>query len=296
MSAGNGEEPINSRHACAACRHQRKKCENDCVFAAHFPANRANYFQEVHKIFGVKNVKAILEDLSPHDRRRAVESLEWEAFAWKEDPTQGPLGLIRKLEKELELLKNQQKPQQNISVPHQKSDLIGFNNNSSGIVANTNINATNFGYANNSNLGLDVIMNDCAGYLQRTDNSSNLGLDVTMNNYAGYLQRENQGVDDYFSGVPNYYTISQGQGRSVMLQERGLDAVAQTTLLPKQDMQRNQILGNSAMRPAASFNQGHHQRGSQRRVHQLRDEEAKEEFIGSVNGSQGRGCIEKYSR
>ncbi|XP_022723742.1 LOB domain-containing protein 2-like [Durio zibethinus] len=265
MSAGNAEEPLNSRHACAACKHQRKKCEKDCVFASHFPATRANYFREVHKIFGVKNATSILENLSPHDRKRAVESLEWEAFAWKEDPIQGPLGLFRKLERELELLKNQQNPQQNIVVPYQRSGLIGFNNNSAGIVADTNINATNFGYANNPNLGLDVIMNNYAGLLQRADNI------------------ENPGLDNYFPGIPNYHAIPQGQGRSVILQEEGLDAVAHetTALLPKQDLQRNQILGNSAMRPPASFNQGHHQRGSKLgRLHAYID--------GSVSGSQGR--------
>ncbi|XWS19666.1 hypothetical protein CRYUN_Cryun31cG0035100 [Craigia yunnanensis] len=249
MSVENGEEALNFRHACAACKHQRRKCQNHCVLAPYFPATRANYFREVHKIFGVKNMTGILEHLSPQERKKAVESLEWEAFAWKEDPIEGPLGLMRKLEKELELLKNQQNSQQNIIVgPYQtKSGLIGFNHNSAGIVSNTNINATNFGYVNNPNFGLDVMTN-YAGLFQTADNI------------------ENQGPDNYISVDP-YFPIPQGQGkgRSAILQERDLDAAVQTTtLLPKQEMQINQILSNSAMRPVAnSFNQGHHQRGSQ---------------------------------
>ncbi|XVF25718.1 hypothetical protein REPUB_Repub13aG0237900 [Reevesia pubescens] len=267
MSAGSGEEALNSRHACSACKHQRRKCGNHCVFAPHFPTNRANYFREVHKIFGVKNVTVILENLSPQYRKKAVESLEWEAFAWKEDPIEGPLGLFRKLEKELELLKNQQNPMQNIIVPYSYQN-FGY----AGIVANTNINGTNFGYAaNNPNLVLDVPMNvNYSGYLQRADNI------------------ENQGLDNYIPANSFSYPIPQGQGRSAILQERGLDVGAQTAShLPKQEiLHRNQILGGSAMRPAAnSFNQTHHQRGSQLqgRVHAYHE--------GPVNGSQGRGLL-----
>ncbi|XWS15802.1 hypothetical protein CRYUN_Cryun34aG0032900 [Craigia yunnanensis] len=228
MSVENGEEALNSRHACAACKHQRKRCGNECVFAPHFPAIRADYFREVHKIFGVKNVTVILEHLSTEERKRAVESLEWEAFAWKEDPIEGPLGFFRKLENELELLKNQQN---NIVVSYPtRSDLMGFNHNSSGIGANININATNFDY------------------------DPNYGLDVPVTNYARSYNNEidNQGLDNY---IGSHYPISQGQGRS------GLDAVAQTT-------RGNQILPNSSMRPVVnSFNQRRYQRGSQGRVH-----------------------------
>ncbi|XVF27564.1 hypothetical protein REPUB_Repub14bG0119200 [Reevesia pubescens] len=279
MSAENGEETLNSRHACASCKHQRKRCDNNCVFAPHFPANRANYFREVQKIFGVKNVGGILAHLSPQDRQKAVESLEWEALAWKEDPIEGPLGLFRKLEKELELLKNQQN-NDTIMSNYDPYQTDGFNHNSVavGIVAKTNmINiATNFGYGNNyHNPNLDA---------------------VPMNNYAGLLQRsadtniENQRLDNYNPVGPCYTITHQGQGRrSVILQERGLGVVPQTTaILPKQEMQRNEILGCSSLRPAAaaaanSFNhQGnHHQRGSQGSVHAYLD--------GSVNGSQGRG-------
>ncbi|KAK6283868.1 hypothetical protein POUND7_002820 [Theobroma cacao] len=254
MSSGNGEEVLNSRHACAACKHQRRKCDNDCVFAPHFPANRAHYFREVHKIFGVKNVTNLLEHLDDNDRRRAVESLEWEAFAWKEDPVLGPLGLFKKLEKELELLKEQLNNPQPVMPYQTKSGLIGFNHNSAGFVANgDDISIANFGYANSPNLGLDVNMNNYAGFFQRADNM------------------ENQGVNNI--PVVPYYPIPEGQGRLVM-QERVLDPVVRTTpVLPKQDAQSNQIIGSS-MRPAS------HQRGSQGRAHAYYD--------GSVSGPQAR--------
>ncbi|XVE51417.1 hypothetical protein DITRI_Ditri02bG0038500 [Diplodiscus trichospermus] len=281
MATGNGEEVLNSRHACAACKHQRKKCDNECVFAPHFPATRANSFREVHKIFGVKNMTGILEHLSFPERKKAVESLEWEAFSWKEDPIEGPLGVFRKLEEELELLKNQQNElelliinqqnqQQNnaVMVPNYqtKSGLIGFNHNSAGIIPNTNISATNFDYANNPNFGSDVSMNNYARLLQRAD----------------YI--ENQRLDSHLPNVPNYYAMPQAQVRSVIPAERGLDAVAQTTnVLSKQGMQRNQIIGNSAAmtQAANSFNQVHHQKRHERVCAYL---------DRSANyGSQGRG-------
>ncbi|XVF87398.1 hypothetical protein PTKIN_Ptkin18bG0117100 [Pterospermum kingtungense] len=236
----SGEEGLSTRHACAACKHQRKKCESTCVFAPHFPASRANQFKEVHKIFGVKNMTGILENLNEEQKIRAVQSLEWEAIAWKEDPIEGPLGRFRKLEKELEFLKNQQIIAEPYNLQSKSNALIRFNPGSAeDVLANgTNPNCTDLGF-HNPNFAS--------------------ALDATGNHYGAWLARgheiENQ-VGNCMSTFP-YYQVHPGQGRSMMVpQEEGMDAVAQTSnLLPKQDTQM------TSWPVANSLNQGRPGRG-----------------------------------
>ena len=82
---GNG-----GRGACAVCKHQRRKCEPNCELATYFPAHRMNDFRALHLIFGVANLtKLIKANASDAARRRAAETLTWEA-RWRErDPSDG---------------------------------------------------------------------------------------------------------------------------------------------------------------------------------------------------------------
>nr|CAD1818355.1 unnamed protein product [Ananas comosus var. bracteatus] len=54
-----------SRPACAACKHQRRKCTADCPLALYFPADQPKQFQNAHRLFGVSNILRILKDLDP---------------------------------------------------------------------------------------------------------------------------------------------------------------------------------------------------------------------------------------
>ncbi|TVU23200.1 hypothetical protein EJB05_30235, partial [Eragrostis curvula] len=76
--------------ACAVCKHQRRKCEPNCELAAYFPANRMNDFRALHLVFGVANLtKLIKANATDAARRRAAETLTWEA-RWRErDPAEG---------------------------------------------------------------------------------------------------------------------------------------------------------------------------------------------------------------
>lgn len=76
--------------ACAVCKHQRRKCEPNCELAAYFPANRMNDFRALHLVFGVANLtKLIKANATEAARRRAAETLTWEA-RWRErDPPRG---------------------------------------------------------------------------------------------------------------------------------------------------------------------------------------------------------------
>ncbi|KAG2687755.1 hypothetical protein I3843_09G065900 [Carya illinoinensis] len=116
MPRDRAEEPRtnNYRHACASCRHQRKKCDNTCLMAPYFPAHMVENFQTVQRIFGVGNVSKILMNLDVQHREQAAESIKWEASIWRQDPVHGPLGKYRQLERELRVLRKQLITQQKI--------------------------------------------------------------------------------------------------------------------------------------------------------------------------------------
>ncbi|KAL5989521.1 hypothetical protein ACLOJK_010413 [Asimina triloba] len=95
--AGAGGHP-----ACASCRHQRKKCPENCVMAPLFPAEDDNRrFSSVQKVFGVSNMmKMIAKTDSMEDRQKIAESLVWDACNREDDPVAGSLGRYKKLMKE----------------------------------------------------------------------------------------------------------------------------------------------------------------------------------------------------
>lgn len=127
MGSGNGGE-LNSRHACAACRHQRKKCDDDCVMAPYFTAEKEEAFRAVHKIFGVSNTSKLLKKLEDKNHRgRAAESFIWEACTWKQDPVNGPLGKYRQLEREIALLRDAlQRQQEQEQEEEQEKDCLAL--------------------------------------------------------------------------------------------------------------------------------------------------------------------------
>ncbi|KAG5547212.1 hypothetical protein RHGRI_013027 [Rhododendron griersonianum] len=102
-------------HACAACKHQRKRCDSDvCPLAPYFPANKSEEFRNVHRIYGVNNLIRILHSVPEHLRHRTAETLVLEAAMRKEFPVSGSLAvqaqtrvLIHEYEKELEFVKKQ---------------------------------------------------------------------------------------------------------------------------------------------------------------------------------------------
>ncbi|KAA8524293.1 hypothetical protein F0562_010716 [Nyssa sinensis] len=97
----------NGMPACASCKHQRKKCNENCVLAPFFPAEKSREFQAVHKLFGVSNVTKIVKNLKEEDRKRAIDSLAWEAICRQKDPVLGPYGEYRRVYDELKFYKSQ---------------------------------------------------------------------------------------------------------------------------------------------------------------------------------------------
>lgn len=72
-----------------------------CIFAPYFPPEEPQKFVNVHKIFGASNVTKILNELHPHQREDAVNSLAYEAEARMKDPVYGCVGAITFLQRQV---------------------------------------------------------------------------------------------------------------------------------------------------------------------------------------------------
>ncbi|EPS74389.1 hypothetical protein M569_00371, partial [Genlisea aurea] len=86
---------------CAACRHLRRRCPSDCIFAPYFPANNPRRFSYVHRIYGASNVAKILQDLPENVRGEAADSLHYEAYCRIKDPVYGIVGMITVLHQQI---------------------------------------------------------------------------------------------------------------------------------------------------------------------------------------------------
>ncbi|KAK4272111.1 hypothetical protein QN277_020708 [Acacia crassicarpa] len=86
---------------CAACKFLRRKCMPDCIFAPYFPPEEPQKFANVHKIFGASNVSKLLNEVLPHQREDAVNSLAYEAEARIKDPVYGCVGAISVLQRQV---------------------------------------------------------------------------------------------------------------------------------------------------------------------------------------------------
>ncbi|KAJ7970789.1 putative LOB domain-containing protein [Quillaja saponaria] len=90
-----------SNPPCAACKFLRRKCMPYCVFAPYFSPEEPTKFANVHKIFGASNVSKILNDVLPHQREDAVNSLAYEAEARIKDPVYGCVGVLSLLQRQV---------------------------------------------------------------------------------------------------------------------------------------------------------------------------------------------------
>ncbi|KAK8693304.1 hypothetical protein V6N13_070893 [Hibiscus sabdariffa] len=88
----------SSNFPCAACKFLRRKCMSDCTFAPYFPPEEPQKFYNVHKIFGASNVSKLMNEVAPHQRQDAVNSLAYEAEARLKDPVYGCVGAISVLQ------------------------------------------------------------------------------------------------------------------------------------------------------------------------------------------------------
>ncbi|XP_058091924.1 LOB domain-containing protein 25-like [Magnolia sinica] len=97
----------SSNSPCAACKFLRRKCMPGCIFAPYFPPEEPQKFANVHKIFGASNVTKLLNELPPHQREDAVNSLAYEAEARVKDPVYGCVGAISVLQRQVHRLQKE---------------------------------------------------------------------------------------------------------------------------------------------------------------------------------------------
>ncbi|RQP02689.1 hypothetical protein POPTR_018G052700v4 [Populus trichocarpa] len=83
--------------ACAACRHQRRRCRPDCPLAPFFPHEKAKDFEAAHKLFGVHNIVNNLKKIIPEQKPESITSMVYEANARVRDPVSGCTGIISRL-------------------------------------------------------------------------------------------------------------------------------------------------------------------------------------------------------
>ncbi|CAH1428403.1 unnamed protein product [Lactuca virosa] len=84
--------------ACAACKYQRKRCTPDCTLAPHFRPEHPLVFKNAHKLFGVKNILRILQQIQPHHKTEAMRSIIYEANMRDQFPVYGCLTAIYDLQ------------------------------------------------------------------------------------------------------------------------------------------------------------------------------------------------------
>lgn len=84
--------------ACAACKYQRKRCTPECALAPHFRPEQTEIFKNAHKLFGVRNILRILEQVDPTQKNEAMRSIIYQANMRDRSPIHGCLGVIYQLQ------------------------------------------------------------------------------------------------------------------------------------------------------------------------------------------------------
>ncbi|KAC9916968.1 hypothetical protein R6Q59_037156 [Mikania micrantha] len=149
----------SSSSPCAACKFLRRKCQPECVFAPYFPPDQPQKFANVHKVFGASNVTKLLNELHPHQREDAVNSLAYEADMRLRDPVYGCVGVISLLQHQLRQLQ--------MDLTYAKSELSKYqNHNLSGPTANGLIAAAAAATGHHQALGNSLI-SCCGGGVSR---------------------------------------------------------------------------------------------------------------------------------
>lgn len=153
-----------SNPPCAACKFLRRKCLPSCIFAPYFPPEEPIKFTTVHKVFGASNVSKLLNEIQPHQREDAVNSLAYEADARLKDPVYGCVGAISVLQKQVirlqkeldttnaDLMRYTSYEQERSNFQYGKSRIMvpGYYNYSSSAIWNSGISGDH-----NNNIGTD---------------------------------------------------------------------------------------------------------------------------------------------
>ncbi|EOA25215.1 hypothetical protein CARUB_v10018528mg, partial [Capsella rubella] len=80
-------------------------CIEECVFAPYLPGNKPEKYATLSKVFNMSNIAKIVMSIEPSQKQACVDSFCFEAETRIRDPVMGCVGVIRKLERQLQDLK-----------------------------------------------------------------------------------------------------------------------------------------------------------------------------------------------
>ncbi|XP_042033473.1 LOB domain-containing protein 27-like isoform X2 [Salvia splendens] len=228
-----------SGQACAACKYQRRRCTPECLLAPFFPADEPKMFQNVHRLFGVKNIQNLLKELGPDHTQKAIamKSIKYHAAMRDKYPVWGCMFEIHQLtyqiqhaEEELQAVlhqlafyRQQQQQHENQLSSHTADDYISdlqlgmgppgnsleahshYNNNEEAAVADYNINYMDFKEMNN-------VVNSMCGYSNNNSNENNTNSILTH----AHLVMQQQPIsavehEDYNEMQPFFDNIDDSQ-------------------------------------------------------------------------------------
>lgn len=101
-STGTNTNTSAASQACAVCRYQRKKCTPNCPLAPFFPASNHKDFLNTRKLFGVRNITKLVENLNPQQKVIAIKSMIFEANIRAKDPVGGCYRIICELQRQID--------------------------------------------------------------------------------------------------------------------------------------------------------------------------------------------------
>ncbi|MED6109220.1 hypothetical protein PIB30_031425 [Stylosanthes scabra] len=216
----------STSQACAACKHQRRKCGPNCILAPYFPHDRQKQFLNAHKLFGVGRMTDLIKPLNPSDRNIAMETIIYQAEMRAYDPVGGCFRLIQHLQSQIEyyqaelqlvlhhlaLLKTQAQAQQ------QSLDC-------EGIQEDQYYEATNMDSNNSSSITQEVDLN---AWMMQNLQTPGLLSPLTLNNENenvrvlddnnGYIYDPKPMVDlDFKETNPDHQTLVEGMHSGMKL-------------------------------------------------------------------------------
>ncbi|PKA56462.1 LOB domain-containing protein 22 [Apostasia shenzhenica] len=103
---GSGS-PQHHGSSCAACKHQHRRCTEECVLRPYFPDDDQQQFANAHRVFGYANITNMIESVDPHRRHETMRSIMFESDAWARDPAGGCGRLIVDLMDGIEQCRNE---------------------------------------------------------------------------------------------------------------------------------------------------------------------------------------------
>ncbi|EOA19733.1 hypothetical protein CARUB_v10003813mg [Capsella rubella] len=89
---------------CPACRYQRRSCKPDCIFRLYLPSNRRQDFLNVHRLFGIRNVKNLFKKTPLELRGDAMKSIVYQSNVRSRFPSHGCVHVIRHLLYQIKLV------------------------------------------------------------------------------------------------------------------------------------------------------------------------------------------------